>query len=64
MFVELDHPLFGPLTTTGTPLKLSETPGRVRRLAPMPGADNEEVLMGLLGHSAEELERWRAEGVI
>jgi crotonobetainyl-CoA:carnitine CoA-transferase CaiB-like acyl-CoA transferase len=64
MFVELDHPVYGPLTTTGTPLKLSETPGRVRWLAPMPGEHNEEVFIRVLGHSPEELERWRAEGVI
>ncbi|HYS17176.1 MAG TPA: CoA transferase, partial [Candidatus Binatia bacterium] len=41
MFVELDHPTYGPLKTTGTPLKLSETPGRVRWLAPLPGEHNE-----------------------
>jgi crotonobetainyl-CoA:carnitine CoA-transferase CaiB-like acyl-CoA transferase len=64
MFVELDHPVYGPLKTTGTPLKLSETPGQVRWLAPMPGQDNQEVFVRLLGHSPEELERWRAEGVI
>ncbi len=64
MFVRRDHPVFGPLVTTGTPLKLSETPGRVRWLAPMPGEHNEEVLIGLLGHSREDLERWRADGVI
>src|SRR6202158_1372542 len=64
MFVQRDHPLFGPLTTTGTPLKLSETPGRVRWLAPMPGEHNDEVFAGLLGHSRDDLERWRAEGVI
>jgi len=64
MFVERDHPIYGPLTTTGTPLKLSETPGRIRRLAPMPGQDNEEVFVRLLGHAPEELARWRAEGVI
>jgi len=64
MFVELDHPVYGRLKTTGTPLKLSETPGRIRRLAPMPGQDNEEVFIRVLGHSPEELERWRAEGVV
>jgi len=64
MFVERDHPVYGLLTTTGTPLKLSETPGRVRWLAPMPGQDNEEVFVRLLGHAPEELARWRAEGVI
>jgi crotonobetainyl-CoA:carnitine CoA-transferase CaiB-like acyl-CoA transferase len=64
MFVELEHPVWGTVKTTGTPLKLSETPGQVRWLAPMPGQHNEEIFMGLLGHSAEELARWRAEGVI
>jgi formyl-CoA transferase len=64
MFVERHHPLYGPLKTTGTPLKLSETPGQVRSLAPMPGEHNEEVFVDLLGHSRDELERWRAEGVI
>lgn len=64
MFVELDHPTYGPVKTTGTPLKLSETPGRVRWLAPMPGEHNEEVFVGLLGHSRADLARWQAEGVI
>ncbi len=64
MFVELDHPIYGPLKTTGTPLKLSETPGRVRWLAPLPGEHNEEVFIGLLGHSKDDLARWRSEGVI
>jgi CoA:oxalate CoA-transferase len=64
MFVERDHPIYGPVKTTGTPLKLSETPGQVRWLAPMPGEHNEEVFVGLLGHSRDDLARWEAEGVI
>lgn len=64
MFVQMDHPTYGPLTTTGTPLKLSETPGQVRWLAPQPGEHNEEVFIGLLGHSRDDLDRWRADGVI
>jgi CoA:oxalate CoA-transferase len=64
MFVERDHPLFGRVKITGTPLKMSETPGRVRSLAPMPGEHNEDVFVGMLGHSREDLARWRAEGVI
>jgi CoA:oxalate CoA-transferase len=64
LFVERDHPVYGRLKTTGTPLKLSETPGRVRWLAPMPGEHNEEVYVGMLGHSLDDLVRWRAEGVI
>jgi len=64
MFVELEHPAYGPLKTTGTPLKLSVTPGRVRWLAPMPGEHNEAVFVDLLGHSRDDLARWQAEGVI
>ena len=64
MFVEVDHPVYGPLKTTGTPLKLSETPGRIRWLAPQPGEHNEEVFVGLLGHAPDDLARWRADGVI
>ena len=64
MFVERDHPIYGRVKLTGTPLKMSETPGRVRTLAPMPGEHNEDVFVGMLGHSRDELERWRAEGVI
>jgi formyl-CoA transferase len=64
MFVEYDHPTYGPLKVTGTPLKLSETPGRIESLAPLPGEHNEEIFVGLLGHSKDELSRWQAEGVI
>jgi crotonobetainyl-CoA:carnitine CoA-transferase CaiB-like acyl-CoA transferase len=64
MFVELEHPIYGPVKITGTPLKLSETPGRVERLAPLPGEHNEEIFVDLLGHSKEELARWQAEEVI
>jgi crotonobetainyl-CoA:carnitine CoA-transferase CaiB-like acyl-CoA transferase len=64
MFVELEHPIYGPVTITGTPLKLSETPGRVERLPPLPGEHNEAIIVDLLGHSREDLVRWQAEGVI
>jgi crotonobetainyl-CoA:carnitine CoA-transferase CaiB-like acyl-CoA transferase len=64
MFVERDHPIYGPVKMTGTPLKLSETPGQVRWLAPMPGEHNEAIFVGLLGYSRDDLARWQAEGVI
>jgi CoA:oxalate CoA-transferase len=64
MFVEVEHPMYGSLKTTGTPLKLSETPGQIRWLAPQPGEHNEEIFVGLLGHSREDLARWRETGVI
>ena len=64
MFVELQHSTYGPVKITGTPLKLSETPGRVERLAPLPGERNEAIFVGLLGHSPNELARWREAGVV
>jgi crotonobetainyl-CoA:carnitine CoA-transferase CaiB-like acyl-CoA transferase len=64
MFVELQHATYGPVKITGTPLKLSETPGRVERLAPLPGEHNEAIFVGLLGHSPDELARWREAGVV
>jgi crotonobetainyl-CoA:carnitine CoA-transferase CaiB-like acyl-CoA transferase len=64
MFVEIEHPVYGPVKITGTPLKLSETPGRVERLAPLPGEHNEAIFVGLLGHSQEDLARWQEAGVI
>ena len=64
MFVERDHPMYGRLKVTGTPLRLSETPGRIESLAPLPGEHNEEILVGMLGHTHGELERWKAAGVI
>jgi formyl-CoA transferase len=64
MFVELQHATYGPVKITGTPLKLSETPGRVERLSPLPGEHNETIFVGLLGHSPDELARWREAGVV
>jgi crotonobetainyl-CoA:carnitine CoA-transferase CaiB-like acyl-CoA transferase len=64
MFVELDHPTYGPLKITGTPLKLSETPGRVERLAPMPGEHNEAIFHDLLGHSREDIQQWYEAGIV
>jgi CoA:oxalate CoA-transferase len=64
MFVELEHPIYGPVKITGTPLKLSETPGRVEHLAPLPGEHNEEIFVGLLGHSHQDLDHWQEQGVI
>ena len=43
MVVEVDHPAAGPHRTLGTPIKLSETPGAVRRPAPMLGEHSGEI---------------------
>ncbi len=47
MAVEIDHPAAGRSRVLGTPVKLSATPGGVRRPAPRLGEHNEEVLAEL-----------------
>jgi crotonobetainyl-CoA:carnitine CoA-transferase CaiB-like acyl-CoA transferase len=64
MFLEWDDPVAGRVKGAGVAPKFSETPGGVWRGAPWLGQDNERVLCGLLGYSAEELERLRREGVV
>jgi crotonobetainyl-CoA:carnitine CoA-transferase CaiB-like acyl-CoA transferase len=44
MVVELEHPVEGTVRALGMPLKLSHTPGEIRRPAPLLGEHTEEVL--------------------
>jgi len=64
MFVEWDDPIAGRVKGAGIAPKFSETPGRVWRGAPWLGQDNDRVLGGLLGYSAEAIARLRSEGVV
>jgi formyl-CoA transferase len=43
----VDHPVEGPVSTLGIPVKLSDTPGRVRRAPPVLGQHTESVLTAL-----------------
>jgi crotonobetainyl-CoA:carnitine CoA-transferase CaiB-like acyl-CoA transferase len=61
--VEVEDPRYGKVKVPGIPVKLSQTPGKVRRLAPELGEHTEEVLMEVLGYSWEEIEKLREEGV-
>jgi crotonobetainyl-CoA:carnitine CoA-transferase CaiB-like acyl-CoA transferase len=62
--LEVEHPKWPGLKMQGFFPKLSETPGRLRRLAPQTvGQDNAEVL-GALGLSGSELEGLHTRGVI
>jgi formyl-CoA transferase len=44
MVVELEHPEAGTVRALGIPVKLSATPGTIRRPAPLLGQHNDEVL--------------------
>ncbi len=63
-FVELDHPELGRTVSDATPIKLSDTPARYRRAAPLLGQDNDYVYGKLLGLSQDELSRLREQGII
>jgi crotonobetainyl-CoA:carnitine CoA-transferase CaiB-like acyl-CoA transferase len=63
MVVEVDHPVAGSTRTIGLPIKLSETPGGIRRPAPMLGEHTREVLLEH-GFDAREIEELAGEGAI
>lgn len=54
----------GDIVMPGVIPKMSETPGRIAFAGPEIGAYNEEIYGELLGKSAEELEKLKADGVI
>lgn len=60
----LDHASMGPSPYEGLQHRLSRTPGHLRSPAPSLGQHNDEVLGGLLGMSAEEIEQLKQEQVV
>lgn len=63
MIVELDTPEGRKVKQVGISVKLSETPGSIRSLAPTLGQHTEEIMHGL-GYSDEQIEKWRADGSV
>ena len=60
----VQHSAMGAVRVDGMPVHLSETDWSMEHGAPCLGEHNERVIGGLLGRSAEDLERLRAAGVI
>jgi alpha-methylacyl-CoA racemase len=63
MVVDVEHPLHGKVREFGIPIKLSETPGTVRRAGPYTGEHSDEVLREL-GLGAEEIRALRDTKVV
>ncbi len=63
MLVEQEDPDVGTLKNIGIPVKLSETPGRIRRRAPDLGEHTREVLLEA-GYSSAEVDRMRDAGTV
>ena len=64
MLVEIEHPTLAPLVVTGLPVKLSATPGSVRKAPPMVGEDNDRIYTDVLGFSPAEIAELRASRAI
>lgn len=63
-YVHLEHPTAGPFLHEGVPIRLTGTPGSIRRPAPLLGADTDEVLGSVAGLSATRLRHLREAGVL
>jgi CoA:oxalate CoA-transferase len=62
--VEVDHPSAGRIPMHGLTIKLSESPGAIRRPAPRLGEHTDQVLSEWLALSPDHVARLRAGGVI
>ena len=58
----LRHPAMGDRTYDSAAFKLSETPARLTKAAPLLGEDTEAVFTGLLGMPRDEFDRLRDDG--
>lgn len=63
MVVEIDHPTLGKVKQVGISVKLSETPGSIRSIAPRAGEQTEEILLDL-GYTKEGIEELRKSGAV
>ncbi|KAE9528343.1 CaiB/BaiF CoA transferase family protein [Testudinibacter aquarius] len=64
MFVDIEHPLAGKTTLTGSHLKFSVTQTGVRTAAPLLGEHNTDIYQALLGYTPEVLSELKESGVI
>ena len=62
-FVTVEHPRMGPLKMQNVLPRMSGTPSSPINVAPELGADTDEVLMGLLGLSADRIADLRGRGI-
>jgi len=62
--VNIDHPTAGSIDLPGFPYKFSQLPAKLHRHPPLLGEHTEEVLIELLGYSADRVAQLKQEMVI
>jgi crotonobetainyl-CoA:carnitine CoA-transferase CaiB-like acyl-CoA transferase len=63
MFLDYEHPTYGPMKIMASPLNLSKTPATIREPAPEFGQHTEEILLEA-GFEWDEIEKFKDKGVI
>ncbi len=63
MLTTVQHPKAGRTRMVTVPLKLSATPGAIRKPSPLLGEHTDEILKGV-GYSSEEIDQLRAQEVL
>ena len=53
--LDLDHPSYGKIKSLGFPIFMSESPARLRTMAPCRGQHTEEILEDVLGMNEEQI---------
>jgi len=62
--MDLDHPSFGKVKSLGFPIFMSDSPARLRSLAPCKGQHSGQVLQDLLGYSEDAIYQLTIDGVV
>jgi crotonobetainyl-CoA:carnitine CoA-transferase CaiB-like acyl-CoA transferase len=63
-WIHLDHAEMGRTVYSALPYRMQKTPARYERGAPLLGEHTHEVLSGLCNFTSEEIEKFRADGVL
>jgi crotonobetainyl-CoA:carnitine CoA-transferase CaiB-like acyl-CoA transferase len=64
MIVEWEHPKAGTVRGVGIPVKFSDTPGEIRRHAPLLGEHTEEILREFAGYDEDEVRELQESGAV
>jgi crotonobetainyl-CoA:carnitine CoA-transferase CaiB-like acyl-CoA transferase len=63
MLVELNHPTLGKVKQVGIGIKMSDTPGQVKSVAPKPGEHTDDIL-GSVGYNDKGIAALRESGAV